>query len=115
VILCVDNAKLSLVVRKLVLEDAGYEVITATKAEQALVFLSAKDIRLVICDHMLGEIKGTTLAARIKATKPDLPILLLSGSIEAPSKPEHVDIFVSKLEGPEVLLANVLKILPCGA
>src|SRR3954468_18889642 len=103
-LLCVDDGKLSLVVRKLVLEEAGYTVLTATDTALALGFLRKKHIDLVICDHLLHGEKGTEFAAHIKFLKPTVPIILLSGSIEVPDKPANVDVYVSKADGPEVLL-----------
>jgi len=111
-ILCIDDGKLSLVLRKMFLEEAGYNVITATEPEQALRFISEKNIDLVICDHLLHGAESAGLAGQIKYLKPDLPIILFSGSIELTDKPEDVDVLVSKLDGPQVLLATVRRLVP---
>lgn len=110
-ILCIDDGKLSLVLRKVLLEHAGYDVITATESEQALTFISERNIDLVICDHLLHGAEGARLATQIKFLKPDLSIILFSGRVELVDEPEDVDVLVSKLDGPQVLLASVAKLL----
>ncbi len=66
------------------LADLGYEVIEATSAEQALQLLNegaAPD--LVVTDHLMPGMSGTDLALEMRARKPDLPILIVSGYAEA--------------------------------
>ena len=53
VILCVDDEDNPLVLRKLVLEKAGYEVATAHSADEALNILASRRIDLVLSDHLM--------------------------------------------------------------
>ena len=76
-ILCVDDEADALLVRKAVLKSAGYEVVTALTAGDALAILRSSDIDLVITDHLLPGVTGIEMARQIKSAKPYLPILLL--------------------------------------
>jgi CheY-like chemotaxis protein len=110
-ILCLDDEVLGLTVRKAVLEQKGYVVLTATSAEEALQQVSTQQIDLVITDHFLNGILGTQVATTLKERKPQIPILILSGSVELPDHPSHADAFLSKLEPPQVLFAVVANLL----
>jgi len=112
VILYVDSDVGARRTRKLLLESAGYQVITAeTVAEAYRVFSSAPVPDLVIAEyHVAEKANGIKLAAQLKAARPELPVLLLSAT-EKPADLEHVDAFVHKLEDPTVLLDKVQQLL----
>lgn len=63
------------------LRDLGHTVIEANSGEQALKALRELDreLDLVITDHAMPGMTGAELAARVKALKPALPILLATG------------------------------------
>ena len=67
VILCVDDEENPLVLRTLVLEKAGYHVITAPSAMRALEIISARHIDLVLSDQVMPGTTGTELARQIKS------------------------------------------------
>ena len=110
-ILCVDDEAGALLVRKAVLKSAGYKVITALNAGDALAILRSSDIDLVITDHLLPGVTGIEMARQMKLARPDLPILLLSGIVEPPDGIEYVNKFLGKTEGPEQLLETVASLL----
>ena len=104
-ILCLEDNAAYLQLRKAVLEENGYAVLTATTPMQALDILRKYRVALVISDHILGGMKGGELAKNIKKINPLVPILLYSGAV-----PEHlgeVSCFLSKTEPTEVFLAMV--------
>ncbi len=111
VILCVDDEANALVLRKMVLQKAGYEVATASCAREALQIASSRDIDLVISDHLMPGTTGTELARQIKAEHPKLPVVLLSGVNEIPVGAEIADMFLSKVEGPEKLCQQIAAVL----
>ena len=51
---------------------------------------------LVLSDHMLRGTTGTALAKEMKKIKPEVPILLYSGS--APETMQHIAGFINKSE-----------------
>ena len=65
--------------------------------------ITNRHVDLVLSDHYLQNELGTALAAQIKALKPDIPILLISGSEDIPYCP-HVDGVVKKTYAPSGLL-----------
>jgi CheY-like chemotaxis protein len=111
VILCVDDEENSLSLRKPVLEMAGYAVLTAASAAQALQVLSSHKIDLLLTDYLMPGLTGTELARAAKNICPELPVILLSGITELPPDMENVDLFLSKVEGPQNMCEKVAAVL----
>jgi CheY-like chemotaxis protein len=111
VILCVDDEPNSLVLRKLVLQKAGYEVVTANSAVAALDVLASSHIDLVLSDQLMPGLTGTELARQIKDKWPSLPVILISGVNEIPPDSEIADLFMSKVEGPVMMCQNINDVL----
>ena len=110
-ILCVDDEENQLAVRKLVLEQAGYSVLTAGSGQQALDLLALHPIDLVLSDHLMPGLTGTELARQIKAQDPDLPVILISAVNEIPADAAYADLFMSKLDGPQAMCQNIAAML----
>jgi PAS domain S-box-containing protein len=110
-ILCIDDEPAALRLRTQILERAGYAVAAATTAAEAISRFRAEDFDLVVSDHVLGRGTGTQLALDLRRVKPDIPILILSGTSEIPVDIENADAFLSKLEGPKVFLEKVAAML----
>lgn len=111
VILCVDDEPNSLILRKLVLQRAGYAVLTASSALEAMDLLASQKVDLVLSDQLMPGQTGTDLARMIKSKWPTLPVILLSGVNEIPSDAEIADLFVSKVEGPINLCQKIDEVL----
>ena len=111
VILCVDDEPNSLVLRKLVLQKAGYEVVTANSAMAALDVLASTQVDLVLSDQLMPGLTGTELARQIKNRWPSLPVILISGVNEIPADAEIADLFMSKVEGPVMMCQNINDVL----
>jgi len=113
-VLCIDDDKKTLHARKLVLETAGYDVITATSGGHGLRLLERHPVQLVILDYRMPHMDGEATAREIRRTRPHVPILMLSGQIDVPkSASSAVDAFVAKAQPPAVLLGH-LTALACG-
>jgi CheY-like chemotaxis protein len=110
-ILCVDDEENQLAVRKLVLEKEGFSVLTATSGQQALSLLACHQIDLVLSDHLMPGLTGTELTRQIKASNPDLPVILISAVNEIPADAAFADLFMSKLDGPIAMCQNVSAVL----
>jgi len=109
VILCVEDEPIHLVLRKKVLEREGYDVIGASTLEDALTALREAPVCATIADHMLQGATGTELAKRMKESRPDVPIILFSGTV-----PEHlnaVDVFINKGEPTAEFLRIVREVV----
>lgn len=111
VILCVDDEPNALTLRKLVLQKAGYDVVTAGSAMQALEVLATRRVDLVLSDQLMPGQTGTELARQIKNKWPSLPVILLSGVNEIPPDADIADMFLSKVEGPINLCRSVNEVL----
>jgi len=113
-ILCIDDHRQGLHARKLVLEAAGYDVITAGSGRIGLRLLGRHPVRLVVLDYAMPEMNGEAVAREIRRTHPHVPILMLSGQSDIPKGAySAVDAFVAKGQPPAVLLGH-LTTLACG-
>jgi CheY-like chemotaxis protein len=83
-ILLVGNNKAGAAARKVVLEEQGYTVKTATSAEDALHLFNAETFDLVITAYRLGSHapNGGDLIARLREAHPALPVVLISSVAE---------------------------------
>jgi DNA-binding NtrC family response regulator len=81
VVLVVDDDALVRVHSNLALEDAGYEVVEASNAADALVKLEERpDIAALFTDvRMPGALDGIDLANAVHARRPDIAIVVTSG------------------------------------
>jgi signal transduction histidine kinase/ActR/RegA family two-component response regulator len=100
-----------------VLDGEGYQVLEAADGQAALELLERPSARvdLVITDVAMPELSGRELADRIQRTRPELPVLFMSGYTDdemvrrgliEPNKP-----FLSKPFTPEILAAKVRLLL----
>lgn len=95
-----------------ILREEGYTVVEAVNADEALRLLHGLPIvDLVLSDvRMPGEMDGVQLASAIKASRPGLPIAIVSTHL-----PEHVshvaDAFVAKPFRAAALLRSVEDLL----
>ena len=105
---CADNASNKLESRKILLEENGYQVLTAANGEDAVQALVANPVDLVLLDCHMPQKDGDVAAMQMKACKPDVPIALLSGDECLPASAlEAVDAFISKSEPVNELLEKV--------
>jgi len=114
-LLCVDDNQSSLNICKIVLTDFGYEVITAGSGREGLEVFSANAIDAVILDYQMPDMNGELVAAEMKRTKPQVPILMLSGWVSLPeSALQAVDEFIAKGDPVEFLLLAIQQVLSRG-
>ena len=65
------------------LSDLGYEVIEAGSAEDALRVIDAGiEPDILITDHLMPGMNGADLARTLRARRPTLPVLIVSGYAE---------------------------------
>jgi len=64
--------------------DLGFEVVEAASAEDALHLIQAGNVPdLIVTDHLMPGMTGAELAREVHATRPELPVLIVSGYAEA--------------------------------
>ncbi|MFH1115914.1 MAG: sigma-54 dependent transcriptional regulator [Pseudomonadota bacterium] len=81
-VLVVDDEKNYLVVLEDMLEDEGYQVLTASSGAEALEFIQTKPVDTVLSDIKMPGMTGIELLDRIKAVDPDLPVILMTAYAE---------------------------------
>ena len=95
-----------------VLKGAGYDVIEAVNGEEALVLASRHpSIDLVLSDVVMPVVSGPELVTRLKATRPELVVLFMSGYDRALIDQKSAANFLPKPFSPRTLLARVAELI----
>ena len=111
-ILCVDDETIGLRVRKILLERAGYQVLTAADGFSGLELFATQPVNAVVLDYSMPGMHGGEVAKKMRQTKPEIPILLLSAYVELPSEVTSlVDVYMTKGEGAPALLEKLDNLL----
>lgn len=111
-VLCVDDELVGLKVRKILLERAGYQVLTAVDGASGLSLFETEPIEAVVLDYSMPGMHGGEVASRMRRIKPNVPILLLSAYIGLPVEVTSlVDLYMTKGEGAPVLLQKLESLL----
>jgi CheY-like chemotaxis protein len=111
VILSVDDEPGILVSRQLILENEGYEVLSATDGEQALRMFAERPVDLVLLDYVMPGMDGGVVAKEIRNHNPGVPIVLITASPVEEQSLNCVNCFIHKGDGPVLLLAKVKQLL----
>lgn len=112
-ILCIDDEELGLRVRKIVLERAGYRVVTGVDGCAGLSLFATEPVGVVVLDYFMPGMNGGEVAAEMRRLRPEVPIVLLSAYINLPQEVVRmVDCTILKGDGPEALLAKIGEMLP---
>jgi CheY-like chemotaxis protein len=110
VILCIDDDDSILRYEKALLERSGYSVLAAASARQALSLVTMCRCDAVILDYEMFGMNGQDLASEIRLIRPELVVIMLSGS-EVPTQAlALVDAFVPKLEASRQLLPMIAEL-----
>ena len=115
-VLCVDDEVVGLRVRKILLERAGYNVLTAVDGRSGLEIFINQPVEAVVLDYSMPGMHGGEVAKRMRQAKPEVPILLLSAYVGLPDEISSlVDVYMTKGEGAPALLdklGNLLALPP---
>jgi len=107
-VLCIDDEVVGLQVRKMILERAGYTVLTAPDGPSGLEIFADHPIEAVILDYSMPGMDGGQVAAAMRTQKPTVPILLLSAYVAlSPEITRNVDLYMTKGEGAPILLEKL--------
>src|SRR5271156_6238285 len=97
--------------RRLVLSIAGYEVLTACSGEAAVRILGSHHVDLVITDHFLPGFAGAEIMLSMKQLKPEVLVVLLTGTPVLPPGTELADLILIKGIAPPEFLAAIAKLV----
>jgi CheY-like chemotaxis protein len=111
-VLCVDDEAVGLRIRKILLERAGYLVVTAPDGPSGLELFAVQPVDVVILDYSMPGMHGGEVAEKMRQTKPEVPILLLSAYVELPEQVRSlVNVCMTKGEGAPTLLDKLSSLL----
>lgn len=108
-VLLVDDDALTSMSTSDVLQELGHDVVEARSARRALEILrEGTAIDVVVTDQAMPGMTGTQLAAEIRASWPDLPIIVATGYAELPAeRTPHLLHLVKPYLGPDLDAAIV--------
>jgi CheY-like chemotaxis protein len=111
-VLCVDDEKIGLRVRKIMLESRGFRVLTAADGAQGLKVFEENEVDLVVLDYFMPELNGGEVAAEMRRRRPGVPIVFLSAYFSLPPEALQVaDAFITKGDPPDVLIEKIQNLL----
>jgi len=82
VVLVVDDNRDTQELIAVFAREAGYDVVLANNGANALVLIETSDVDVVIADIVMPEMGGVELANRIRALRPTIAIVLMTGYTE---------------------------------
>ena len=111
-ILCVDDEHVGLEVRKILLERAGYRVVTALDGPEGIAIFAREPVEAVVLDYAMPGLTGAEVAVQMRGIKPQIPILMLSAYTSLPAEVHDlVDVAMTKGEGAPALLKKLGSLL----
>lgn len=114
-ILVVDDHEEIRILLRDILEEHGYEVFEAADGKEALAKSQLLAFDLLITDLIMPEREGIETIRAMRAAKPELRILAISGAVEAcylqAAKVLGADATLRKPFPPEVILETVERLL----
>ena len=118
-VLAIDDELAILKYLKMILAELGYNVRTACNGPDGCNEANNPDVKLIISDlNMAGEISGMNLVKKLRALRPDCPIIILTGYPTGDRLKEAKELNVEFLTKPFEIpfLATYLKrLLPLNA
>lgn len=103
-LLCIhrEPAQLSL------LQESGYQLLTVANGSEGLRLIKSRPVDAIVLEYHLRLLDGTVVADEIKQVRPEIPIVMLTESLDLPNGAlKSVDVLVTKSDGPHFLLAAV--------
>ena len=112
-ILIVDDDPVGIEVRRMLLERAGYRVVTALDGAAGLALFAQEPVAAVVLDFAMPGMNGGDVARSMRSIKPEVPILMLSAYTSLPPEiAELVNMSMTKGEGAPALLKKLGSLLP---
>lgn len=111
-VLLIDDSAEQLHVREAVLQGAGFSVLTATTADEALARLRepavATSLGVIVTDHIMPGASGADFVRQLRVVNPSVPVIAISGLAEAEEEYLALNVhFLHKPCAPEDLIRDV--------
>ena len=109
-----DESRMRKLVRDFLVKD-GYSVVEAADGEEAVdIFMSDKDISLIILDVMMPKLDGYGVAEEVRKLS-DVPIIMLTAKSDEKDELRGFDLgideYITKPFSPRILVARVEAVL----
>lgn len=111
VILCVDSNEQALSVRKFMLETRGYRVVCVLQAQAALERFEAGGVDMVLSDLTIPGMDGNEMVKRMKQQAPEVPMVLVSGTVRDFTRADAADAFLPKGANNSLELLERIRVL----
>lgn len=115
-VLLVEDDDLQLRIRAAILTAAGFEVVTYSRAEDALPVITEshknghqQSVSVVITDHLLPGMSGLEFVRHIRAIDQRLPVIVLSGLPDAHLDYEGLDIVFRQKPCPPADIIDLVR------
>ena len=98
---------------EIVLQRAGYEVLTASDGLEAMRLLMSRPVDIVVTDALMPNLNGYELCRFVRSSPrlSGLPIVLLSALDPKNAEAEQVDAFLTKPVSPEDLFECLSRVM----
>jgi CheY-like chemotaxis protein len=111
-LLCIDDEPSINKLHQMIFEAHGYRVILATDGAEGLLLFQQEHVDLVIVDYTMPGMTGAEVAAAIRTSDANLPIVMLSGYIDLPNHVlRDVDQYLIKGQSPPDVMLNTVQSL----
>lgn len=110
----VDDNRLGLLARKVVMEELGYRVTSTTSSTDALERAGKDKFDLIITDYKMPDMDGLVLIAKLRELNLNVPIILISGFADALGLDSHntgADFVIQKSSNEVIHLVRTVKSL----
>lgn len=82
-LLLVDDNKLGLSARRVLMEELGYQIIATTCPQEAISLAQQHSVDLVITDYRMPGMSGSEMIASLRELGFERPVILISGFVDA--------------------------------
>src|SRR5206468_13046594 len=108
-----DDEQTALMLRKTVLESAGYRVLIAKSAVLGIQAFKSEPVHAVILDYWMADMNGMQVAREIRKLNQNIPIIILSAYGELLDESLGIaDLWIRKgEEDPQYLLSCLEELL----
>ncbi len=97
------------------LREEGYEVFKAASGPEGLEVLASQIISLILLDYKMPGMSGLEVLERIKETRPDLPVIFMTGHSSIPTAMDALKVgataYISKPFHLTDLKETIIKVL----
>ena len=107
-ILCVDDEPTQLMLLRLALTRAGYQVLEAPDGQKGIEMALERKPALIIMDLMMPVMDGATAISHIKQKLPKIPILVLSAYTRGDQAQRALEAGAAELISKSLILTELI-------